>query len=89
MGLIVYSIMAKKGIKLMYSNNSIGEWGAQEKLQFSKNSSKFCSKYFPIKLNVVSGMLRSEKDLVLEESGVYICFSCWNKIIREKGDSDE
>jgi len=35
------------------------------------------------------GMIRAEKDLVHLESGIYICFSCWNKKNREKEDSDE
>lgn len=30
------------------------------------------------------GMVRSTKDLVLSEEGDYICFSCWNKINRDK-----
>ncbi|KKK45625.1 hypothetical protein LCGC14_0649850 [marine sediment metagenome] len=25
------------------------------------------------------GMLRAQKDLVLLETGEYLCFSCWNK----------
>ena len=31
------------------------------------------------------GMIRSSKDLVLLESGSnYLCFSCWNKRIKEE-----
>jgi len=30
------------------------------------------------------GMIRSTKDLVKSEGGDYICFSCWNKNLREK-----
>ena len=30
------------------------------------------------------GMIRSEKDLVLLEDGTYLCFSCWNKLNKEK-----
>ncbi|MFX1501145.1 MAG: hypothetical protein ACFFDH_09310 [Promethearchaeota archaeon] len=30
------------------------------------------------------GMIRSTKDLVLLEDENYICFSCWNKLMREK-----
>ena len=33
------------------------------------------------------GMIRSRKDLVLLEKGDIICFSCWNKRLREKGNS--
>jgi hypothetical protein len=31
------------------------------------------------------GMIRSSKDLVLIEEGkTYLCFSCWNKCIKEE-----
>ena len=30
------------------------------------------------------GMIRSVKDLVLLENGTLLCFSCWNKYIKEK-----
>ena len=29
------------------------------------------------------GMIRSTKDLVLQESNTFICFSCWNKKLKE------
>ena len=32
------------------------------------------------------GMLRSTKDLVLLEDESYICFSCWNKYVKEKAE---
>lgn len=30
------------------------------------------------------GMIRSDKDLILQKDGKYVCFSCWNKILKEK-----
>ena len=30
------------------------------------------------------GMIRSNKDLVKLENGNYICFSCWNRNLKEK-----
>ena len=32
------------------------------------------------------GMIRASKDLVLIKENSYICFSCWNKYIKEKGN---
>lgn len=34
------------------------------------------------------GMIRAIKDMVLLEDGTYICFSCWNKRIRERGNQN-
>ncbi|MFX1503681.1 MAG: hypothetical protein ACFFDH_22160 [Promethearchaeota archaeon] len=31
------------------------------------------------------GMIRPIKDLVILEEGTYICFSCWNKKLKEEG----
>jgi formylmethanofuran dehydrogenase subunit E len=31
------------------------------------------------------GMLRAQKDMVKLEDGHYLCFSCWNKYLRNKG----
>ena len=33
---------------------------------------------------VKCGMIRSSKDLVKLEGQGYICFSCWNKMLRER-----
>ena len=30
------------------------------------------------------GMLRATKDLVLLENRSYMCFSCWNKVLKKK-----
>jgi len=30
------------------------------------------------------GMIRATKDLVKSKEGVFICFSCWNKYLKEK-----
>ena len=35
------------------------------------------------------GMIRATKDLVLLEDGEYICFSCWNKIIRDMKENPQ
>ena len=35
------------------------------------------------------GMIRSSKDLVTLERGEIICFSCWNKKLREKENSQQ
>ncbi|HUW90051.1 MAG TPA: hypothetical protein VMV43_05975 [Candidatus Nanopelagicaceae bacterium] len=35
------------------------------------------------------GMIRSSKDLVKLESGDYICFSCWNKRLTDKVNSQK
>ena len=37
---------------------------------------------------VLCGMIRSTKDLVLQDNGKYICFSCWNKNLKENGEKD-
>lgn len=33
------------------------------------------------------GMIRSRKDLVKLESGDYICFICWNKMLKKNDKS--
>ncbi|MFW9783307.1 MAG: hypothetical protein ACFFFB_13575 [Candidatus Heimdallarchaeota archaeon] len=33
------------------------------------------------------GMIRSTKDLVYLEEGKYLCFSCWNEIIKENEET--
>ena len=35
------------------------------------------------------GMIRATKDLVLDTDNFYICFSCWNKIHRKRGEKSE
>lgn len=35
------------------------------------------------------GMIRSSKDLVNLESGDYICFFCWNKMLIDKDNSQQ
>ncbi|MFX1374737.1 MAG: hypothetical protein ACFFA0_02890 [Promethearchaeota archaeon] len=32
----------------------------------------------------ICGMLRAQKDMVVFDDGSYMCFSCWNKHLREK-----
>lgn len=38
---------------------------------------------------VKCGMIRSTKDLVNLESRGYLCFHCWNKILKEKPIKDK
>jgi formylmethanofuran dehydrogenase subunit E len=35
------------------------------------------------------GMIRSNKDLVKLENANYICFSCWNRNLKEKNNSNK
>ncbi len=35
------------------------------------------------------GMIRSNKDLVKLENVNYICFSCWNRNLKEKNKSNK
>ncbi|MFW9866374.1 MAG: hypothetical protein ACFFEN_09795 [Candidatus Thorarchaeota archaeon] len=35
------------------------------------------------------GMIRAQKDMVLLESGDFICFSCWNTILKERREKPQ